>query len=73
MAEQVTLPVSGMSCQHCVGKVEKSVSALPGIDKVDVSLEDASVKVAYDNSSVSVSQITEAIEGQGYEVGAAKE
>lgn len=72
MAEQVTLPVSGMSCQHCVGKVEKSVSALPGVDKVDVSLEDASVKVAYDNASVSVSQITEAIEGQGYEVGAAK-
>lgn len=72
MAEQVTLPVSGMSCQHCVGKVQKSVSALPGVNKVDVSLENASVEVAYDKSSVSVSQIAEAIEDQGYEVGAAK-
>lgn len=72
MAEQVTLPVTGMSCQHCVGKVEKSVSALPGVDKVDVSLENASVEVAYDKSSVSVDQIAETIQEQGYEVGAAK-
>lgn len=72
MTEQITLPVSGMTCQHCVGRVEKNVSALAGVDKVDVSLENATVAVAYDKSSVTVDQITEAIEDAGYDVGAQK-
>ena len=72
MTEQITLPVSGMTCQHCVGRVEKNVSALPGVDKVDVSLENDTVAVAYDKSAVSVEQITEAIEDAGYDVGTSK-
>ena len=42
--------------------------ALPGIDKVEVSLENGSVDIAYDASAVEVSQIAEAIEDQGYDV-----
>lgn len=72
MTEQITLPVSGMTCQHCVGRVEKNVSALTGVDKVDVSLENATVAITYDKSAVSVEGITEAIEDAGYDVGAPK-
>ncbi len=68
MKEQINLQVSGMSCQHCVKSVEDSVMALPGIEKVEVSLENNSVDVAYDSSAVEVSQIAEAIEDQGYDV-----
>ncbi|ANU15102.1 hypothetical protein B481_3040 [Planococcus halocryophilus Or1] len=68
MKEQINLQVSGMSCQHCVKSVEESVMALPGIEKVEVSLESNSVDVAYDASAVDVGQIAEAIEDQGYEV-----
>ncbi|EGA88660.1 copper insertion chaperone and transporter component [Planococcus donghaensis MPA1U2] len=68
MKEQINLQVSGMSCQHCVKSVEESVMALPGIEKVEVSLENNSVDVAYDSSSVDVGQIAEAIEDQGYDV-----
>lgn len=68
MKEQINLQVSGMSCQHCVKSVEDSVMALPGIEKVKVSLENNSVDVAYDSSAVEVGQIAEAIEDQGYDV-----
>ncbi|ANU26435.1 copper chaperone CopZ [Planococcus versutus] len=68
MKEQINLQVSGMSCQHCVKSVEDSIMALPGIEKVKVSLENNSVDVAYDSSAVEVGQIAEAIEDQGYDV-----
>lgn len=73
MKEQINLQVSGMSCQHCVKSVEESVMALPGIEKVEVSLENNSVDVAYDASAVDVNQIAEAIEDQGYDVAALSE
>lgn len=68
MTEKITLPVSGMTCQHCVVRVEKNVSALNGVDQVDVSLQHATVAVVYDKSTVSEAQITEAIEDAGYDV-----
>ncbi|MDQ0429572.1 copper chaperone [Planomicrobium stackebrandtii] len=68
MKEQINLQVSGMTCQHCVSSVKDSVMALPGIDKVEVSLENGSVDVAYDGAAVEVNQIAEAIEDQGYDV-----
>ena len=37
--ERYRLAVSGMSCGHCVAAVEKAVSALPGVESVEVSLE----------------------------------
>ncbi len=33
------LAVTGMSCGHCVAAVEKAVSAVPGVESVEVSLE----------------------------------
>jgi copper chaperone len=68
MKEQINLQVSGMSCQHCVKAVTDSVMALPGIEEVNVSLENGSVDVAFDRVSVDVSQIAEAIEDQGYDI-----
>ncbi|MDJ0332836.1 copper chaperone CopZ [Planococcus sp. S3-L1] len=73
MKEQINLQVGGMSCQHCVKSVTESVMALPGVDKVKVSLENASVDVAYDASAIDVAQIAEAIEDQGYDVAALSE
>ncbi len=35
----LVLPVEGMSCQGCVGKVQRSLSVLEGVERVDVQLE----------------------------------
>lgn len=66
--QNVTLNVQGMSCGHCVKAVESSVNELNGIESVNVNLEDAKVTVAFDDAQVSVAQIKETIEDQGYDV-----
>ena len=66
--ETQTLNVQGMSCQHCVRAVTTSVSALAGVDSVDVSLEKNLVTVGFDPSKTTLKSISEAIEGEGYKV-----
>ncbi len=63
-----TLNVNGMSCEHCVRAVKGAVSALPGVDSVDVSLEKNVVTVGYDPAATSEQSIRAAIEGEGYTV-----
>ncbi len=70
MAREVKdLNVQGMSCQHCVHAVKSSVSALAGVDSVEVSLEKKLVTVGFDPTQASLQSITAAIEGEGYTVG----
>ena len=66
--ENVTLNVQGMSCGHCVKAVETSVGALAGVQEVNVDLAQAKVTVAFDEATVSVDQIKETIDEQGYDV-----
>jgi len=66
--QNVTLNVQGMSCGHCVKAVESSVSELNGIETVAVDLDAAKVDIAFDEAQVSVDQIKETIEDQGYDV-----
>ncbi len=66
--EMQNLNVQGMTCQHCVHAEKSSVSALSGVDSVDVSLEKNLVTVGFDPSKATVAAITAAIEGEGYSV-----
>ncbi|MGE7692445.1 copper chaperone CopZ [Lysinibacillus sp. NPDC097214] len=66
--QNVTLNVQGMSCGHCVNSVEKSVGALVGVEQVKVNLADGLVDVAFDETQVSLDQIKETIDDQGYDV-----
>ncbi|NMM51144.1 copper ion binding protein [Paenibacillus aquistagni] len=64
----VTWKVEGMSCGHCKQSVEKAVDEL-GV-KGEVSLENKTVTLTYDESKVMTEAIKEAIEDQGYDVAA---
>lgn len=66
--KQIELKVEGMSCSHCVSAVEGALKKLPGVDDAAVSLEQKKVDVSYDGSKVTVDQMKEAIEDQGYDV-----
>jgi len=68
MVETKMIKVEGMSCSHCENAVRKAVGSLPGVENVAVDLKGKSVTVAFDNEKVSLSQIREAIEDQGYDV-----
>ncbi|WNC14289.1 copper ion binding protein [Brevibacillus brevis] len=64
--KQVTLQVEGMSCQHCVISIEGALKEIGATGKVDLSGN--SVDVAYDENRLTLAEIKEAIEEQGYDV-----
>ena len=60
--------VEGMSCDHCKMAVTKAVGALEGVSTVEVSLENRTVSVEFEEAQLPLDIIKEAIEGQGYDV-----
>lgn len=67
-SETKTLNVEGMSCEHCVHAVKTAAGALAGVSNVDVDLKGKKVTVAFDPAQVTLKQIEDAIEDQGYDV-----
>lgn len=60
--------VAGMSCDHCKAAVTRAVSALDGVQTVEVSLENNTATVEFEESRVPLDAVRRAIEAQGYEV-----
>ena len=65
--EEVVVGIEGMSCMHCVGKVEKSLQGLEGVLSVSVDLEKKQATVSYDPAKVNVDGIREKIVESGYQ------
>jgi copper chaperone len=63
--EKVTFKVEGMSCGHCKASVEKGLSKLTGVSKVEVSLEEKEVTVTHDGT-VTLGAMKRAVEDLGY-------
>ena len=62
------LNVEGMSCEHCVKAVTGAVTALPGIDSVEVDLATKTVTVEHDPEKSPLNKIKFEIEEQGYDI-----
>ncbi len=56
--------VTGMTCQHCVAHVTEEVSAIPGVDKVDVTLADGAMVVT-SQAPIALATIAEAVAEAG--------
>ena len=67
--DSVTLKVKGMTCDGCVASVERVLKALDGVGRVDVSLERGEAAVEFDRGRVAESDLTNAIEDAGFDVG----
>jgi copper chaperone len=63
---KVTLNVKGMSCGHCVNAVETAVRQTGAAGSVD--LASGTVTIEYDENTVTLEQLKQAIEDQGYDV-----
>jgi copper chaperone len=60
----MTLKIEGMSCGHCVAAVDRALKALDGVEVEQVTIGSASLR--YDPNTTSQSQITDAIQDEGY-------
>lgn len=69
MARQV-LSVTGMSCAHCKMTVEKAVSAVEGVQKVEADFRKNRVTVSYAGNPATLAKVKAVIAEAGYTVGA---
>ena len=65
---EIVIGVGGMSCQGCAKSVTGVLQALPGVERVAVSLEEAQATIAFDPAKVGEAQFRDAIEGVGFDV-----
>jgi copper ion binding protein len=60
----LTLKIDGMSCGHCVARVEKALSKLDGVHVRRVQI--GSAEIDYDPARTPFARIREAIDDAGY-------
>lgn len=65
--ESVSLPVEGMNCASCVGRVEKALSQVSGIEAVSVNLVTGQAQFEKSNE-LALGEAIAAIEKAGYKV-----
>ena len=65
--EQILIPIKGMSCTTCAGRVEKALSALPGV-QASVNLSTEQADISFDPARTNLRALAQAIERAGYEV-----
>ena len=65
-ANLIKLPIQGMTCASCVGRVEKALKRVPGVASAEVNLatETATVSLA---EGASPESLVDAVRGAGYE------
>lgn len=67
MAEKtLTIHVSGMSSDHCAESVNRAINTVPGLSSVDVSVENSSALVTFDDALATIEDFTGAIALAGY-------
>jgi copper chaperone len=66
--QTITLTAPDISCDHCKHAIEEAVGALPGVSAVSVAIDPKKVSIEYDPASVTLAQIKETMDEEGYPV-----
>ncbi|MCY1704050.1 heavy metal translocating P-type ATPase [Deinococcus sp. SL84] len=67
-AKELRLPVEGMTCAACVGRVERALQKVPGVEEAQVNLATEAASVHYDPAAVAPEQLVQAVQKAGYSV-----
>ena len=63
-----TLDIGGMTCASCVGRVEKALGKIPGLEAVTVNLATEQARIRLKSGSVTtIANVIAAVEKTGYE------
>ena len=60
------LPIEGMHCAACVGRVEKALTSLDGVEQASVNLASERAHVVFDSTRATPADMAAAIERAGY-------
>jgi Cu+-exporting ATPase len=64
--DQCTIPVTGMTCAACSGRIQRSLERTPGVSSANVNLMTGSATVRYDPAAISPPGLVEVIRSTGY-------
>ncbi|MGP2730647.1 copper ion binding protein, partial [Serratia marcescens] len=64
---RLSLPVEGMTCASCVGRVERALTAIQGVQAATVNLATERADITF-NGQANPQAAVRAIEGAGYTV-----
>jgi P-type Cu+ transporter len=63
----ISFPVTGMTCAACQARVQRALSAEPGVIDASVNLVTRSAAVRYDPAAVTPQELIEAVRATGYD------
>jgi copper chaperone len=63
-----TLKIQGMTCNHCVMRVQKALKGTAGVQDARVDLQKAEASVSFDESRVNIDTLAAAVVDAGYKV-----
>ncbi len=66
---RVTIPVTGMHCDHCISRLKTALKQVDGVKGVDASLDPGQAVIAYDAKKVQPQRLAEAIDATGFKAG----
>ncbi|TDI72532.1 MAG: copper-translocating P-type ATPase [Bacteroidetes bacterium] len=66
--ESVSLPIEGMMCTTCALRVERRLSALPGVSTAVVNYATEEALVRFDGPPIPVSELISTVENTGYQI-----
>lgn len=65
---EIQLSVTGMTCGGCVSSVQRVLTALPGVQRAEVSLTPGQARVTYDPTRIDRAALVQAIVDAGFGV-----
>ena len=63
--KEMTVNIEGMKCGGCAQTVEEKLKGVPGVQSVDISLENHSAKVSAEDD-VTEAQLADSLKGTSY-------
>ena len=66
-APTLDLPIGGMTCASCVGRVERALRKVPGVQEASVNLATESARITYAPSDEMEARLRRAVRDAGYE------
>ena len=66
MASETTLKIPAIDCQKCVDTIRRTLKVLPSVEVAQADTETKLVRIQFDEATVSVDQIREALDEIGF-------
>ena len=66
--EQTVVTAPDISCAHCATAITNAVSAIPGVESVDVDIPTKRVTIGHHPGAVDLAEVARVMDDEGYPI-----